>query len=69
MTQKQLTEHISRLRTIAGRLREVAAQPRLKNQPNAVPVIPEGLQEGADQLDEVADDLTELISDAPVSTT
>jgi len=66
MTQKDLVEHISTLRTIAGRLRTVSAQPRLKHMPQAVPVNPEGVLENADRLDDVADDLMELVSQTRV---
>ena len=66
MTQRDLIEHISTLRTLAGDFRAVAAQPRIQKMGEIVPINPAGALENADRLNEIADDLMELVVETPV---
>ena len=66
MNERDLIQHISTLRNIAGRLRAVAAQVPDKRD-KVVAIDPKGAAENADLLDEVADDLIGLVPEKKVT--
>ena len=66
MRQRRLAQHLVFLKQFSALLRIASDMPSVKDNPGMVLVQADGIRRNAQMLDELADELLELIPDAPV---